>query len=120
MSETKEAEGTNGMSEVQKIGFKAALALGEFKKAWDAVAEPIYDPTPKGYWDIEAYTNGYEIVVVGYPPNDEDLPPGSPTHNCDQMGCGSLDHVVARIPVNTPTPELEWNGTREAVAVPND
>ena len=62
--------------------------------------------TPKGYWKLEAYTNGYEIIFIGDPPKvDEDSPL---YHNCDAMGCGNLAHVVARLPVLEPTPELKW------------
>ena len=103
------------MTEAQKIYFKAALDAGDFDEAWKTVLSPLTDRNvaPDGYWEIDAYTNGYQIVVVGYPPNDEDLPEGSPTHSCDQMGCGSLDHVVARIPVMAPMVELEWNGIKK-------
>ena len=69
------------------------------------------DFTPQGFYPIAAYTNGYEIVVLGLP---EHLPEEHPlAHNCDTMGCGSLDHVVARVPVLQPTPELKW-GTVKA------
>jgi hypothetical protein len=59
------------------------------------------------YWRINAYTNGYQIVVLGSPPEDSD---GSTVarHSCDEMGCGSLEHVVARVPVMRAMPELEW------------
>jgi len=66
------------------------------------------DRTPKGFWKIEAYTNGYQIIVLGDPPQEyegDQLP-----HNCDEMGCGSLDHVVARIPIMYAIPELAWAG----------
>ncbi len=33
-----------------------------------------------------------KLVILG----DPDLVPG---HNCDQMGCGSLDHVIFRTDV---------------------
>jgi hypothetical protein len=67
------------------------------------------DRTPSGYWEIEAYTNGNQIVILGIPPEDEEMN-NPPFHNCDQMGCGTFDHVVARIPVMSPTPELNWSG----------
>jgi hypothetical protein len=66
---------------------------------------------PNGFYPIAAYTNGYEIVVIGLP---EHLPEEHPlAHNCDVMGCGSLDHVVTRIPVLQPTPELEWGRVKK-------
>ena len=80
-----------------------------------AEAKP-YDPftyrgIPKPFHKIEAYTNGYQIVVIGIPP---ELPEDDPlSHSCDAMGCGSLDHVVARIPVMEPTPELDWSGSAD-------
>ena len=73
------------------------------------VEEMNDDRTPKGFWEIEAYTNGYQIVVMGYPPDNDELD-APPYHNCDEMGCGSLDHVVARIPIMSPMPELAWAG----------
>ena len=58
------------------------------------------DYIPAGFWKINAFTNGYQIVVLGSPPNH---------HNCDQMGCGSVgDHVLCRIPIMYPVPELRW------------
>ena len=70
--------------------------------------------TPEGFYPIAAYTNGYEIVVLGLPECFPELDDDDPlAHNCDAMGCGSLDHVVARIPVLQPTPELEWGRVRK-------
>ena len=70
------------------------------------------DYIPAGFWKINAFTNGYQIVVLGSPPNPEDLdiPDDDPRHhNCDQMGCGSVgDHVLCRIPIMYPVPELRW------------
>lgn len=58
---------------------------------------------PAGFHPIDAYTNGYVIIVIGELQHSSSL-----WHNCDEMGCGSLDHVIARIPVLEPTPELHW------------
>lgn len=60
-----------------------------------------------GFWKLETYTNGYQIVVLGSPPSDqgEDDPL---CHNCDEMGCSSVEHVIARIPIMYPLPELSW------------
>ncbi len=52
---------------------------------------------PEDFVPITAYTDGEEIVVLGNPP-DEDRDPRGEIHDCDAMGCGSLGHVVARIP----------------------
>jgi hypothetical protein len=35
----------------------------------------------------------YELVVTGYPVNDDD------SHNCDEMGCGSCEHILLRVPL---------------------
>ena len=61
---------------------------------------------PDGFYAIQAYTNGYVIIIEGQLP--EDLPEIGPlAHNCDEMGCG-MSHIVARVPVLEPVPELEW------------
>ena len=62
--------------------------------------------TPDGFYEIKAYTNGYVIIVEGQPPEGSSSEDPI-AHNCDEMGCG-LFHVVARIPVLEPTPELRW------------
>ena len=42
-----------------------------------------------------AYLTGNELVLLGNPDPEEDL--DSPdAHNCDAMGCGSMEHVVKR------------------------
>lgn len=46
---------------------------------------------PEGYELLTAYTNGAEIVVM------DDLDQIEEDHDCDQMGCGSLDHVLCRV-----------------------
>lgn len=69
------------------------------------------DNTPRDFWEIKAFTNGYQIVVLGSPPDSEDLGISEDdplNHNCDEMGCGSIEHVLARIPVMHPTPYLWW------------
>jgi len=67
--------------------------------------KPKLDYHPS-FWRIEAYTNGNQIVVLGDPPILEEDDPLS--HNCDEMGCSSVEHVVARIPIMYPCPQLEW------------
>jgi len=39
---------------------------------------------------IEAYKTPKEIIVIGEPDWVED-------HNCDEMGCGTLSHVIFRL-----------------------
>lgn len=34
-----------------------------------------------------------ELIVSGYPAADDG------THNCDEMGCGSCEHILLRIPL---------------------
>jgi hypothetical protein len=61
-------------------------------------AEPFHDDdsrrTPKGFKKIEAYTD-YKIVVIMGDPYVLD----GDNHNCDAMGCGSMGHVMARLPI---------------------
>jgi len=45
---------------------------------------------PDDFVPIAAYTDEQEIVVLGDPRGE--------VHDCDVLGCGSLGHVVARIP----------------------
>ena len=55
----------------------------------------IYDGIPEGWVKLTAYTNGNQLVVCGNPHDD---PEGNENewHDCDQMGCGSGDHVLFR------------------------
>lgn len=67
---------------------------------------------PDGFWKIEAYTNGYQIVVVGTPLGEDELGFAYDewdewAHDCDRMGCGTFSHVIARIPImHRPSREL--------------
>jgi len=48
-----------------------------------------------GMKEVRAFVSGAWIYVVGDPVaigKAMDLPP----HNCDAMGCGSADHIVAK------------------------
>ena len=47
---------------------------------------------PAGCNALDAYTDGTHVIFCGLPSGDEN-------HNCDEMGCGSLDHVLYRIPL---------------------
>lgn len=65
------------------------------------------------FWQLhDVFTNGYQLVILGIP-SDEDLPEEQ-QHNCDQMGCGNLSHVLARIPIMQHVPELAWLKEPEA------
>lgn len=44
---------------------------------------------PKGAALIECYETPTEIIVCGEPTD--------PDHNCDQMGCSTINHVRYRI-----------------------
>lgn len=74
---------------------------------------------PDGFWKIDAETNGYQIIVWGDPP---DLDGSDPLcHNCDEMGCPSVGgHIVCRIPVMYPNPELTWNDSHKALREPQE
>lgn len=43
---------------------------------------------PKGAKLREAYETETEIVICGYPESED--------HNCDKMGCSSVNHVIYR------------------------
>lgn len=47
-----------------------------------------------GYKEIVAvqgvFINGSDIVVTGCPDCDDEA------HNCDDMGCGSIEHILLR------------------------
>lgn len=45
---------------------------------------------PKGAILRECYETDTEIVVCGMPRNDDE------SHNCDEMGCSSVSHVLYR------------------------
>lgn len=51
------------------------------------------DMIPKGATLVEAYLTERELVVIGQPKEDDD------NHNCDAMGCGTLSHVLYRLPL---------------------
>lgn len=49
---------------------------------------------PEGWEELRAdgvYLRGNEIIITGTPRDDDDN-----THNCDEMGCATLSHVILR------------------------
>jgi hypothetical protein len=46
--------------------------------------------------DAEVYISDHEIVITGMPDEDDE------NHNCDHMGCSSVNHVLFRSPLNNP------------------
>ena len=49
--------------------------------------------TPKGWTKLQSYAvfiKGNRLIVLG------ELDSLEERHNCDEMGCGSLDHVIIR------------------------
>lgn len=57
--------------------------------AVEAISVPAF-AIPKGAKLVECYETEHEYVICGEV-NDADE-----SHNCDEMGCGTLSHVVAR------------------------
>jgi hypothetical protein len=49
---------------------------------------------PEGYREIKNVSNVFvsdvDIVITGYPEEDDE------SHNCDEMGCSSVSHVLFR------------------------
>jgi hypothetical protein len=67
--------------------------------------------TPKDWYPIEAYTNGKQVIVMGYPVTGL---PETGGHDCDMMGCGSVGaHVLGRFELvtadNTPAHRQSWH-----------
>ena len=58
---------------------------------------------PKRFQQLEAWTNGKELIILGNAP-DEEIDPECKIHNCDAMGCGAFGpHVLIRYKV-----DWEW------------
>lgn len=59
---------------------------------------------PKGYEQIPdingVFVGKGEIVVTGIPPAEEGNDDDMLKHNCDEMGCSSVGHVVFRAQIN--------------------
>jgi hypothetical protein len=70
---------------------------------------PPPKPLPK-WWPVTAYTDGARVIVCGIP-NDTDGDVDHPdAHNCDAMGCSSIEHVIVRftLPQPMPRPPRPW------------
>jgi hypothetical protein len=70
---------------------KRALPI---EREYDAVLARL-QCMPEGWVPVAAFTDGQEIVVIGYP-LDEEADPTGELHDCDVMGCG-VDHVLVRV-----------------------
>ena len=58
---------------------------------------------PAGGIPVEAYIhNGTELIVCGCPPSEElyDSDEDPRVHDCDAMGCTSVNHVIIREPID--------------------
>ena len=54
----------------------------------------------KGFQQLEAWTDGKELIVLGEAP-DEEFDPECKFHDCDIMGCSSAGlHVLGRFKVD--------------------
>jgi hypothetical protein len=53
------------------------------------VVEKLY--IPKNAKLLECYETESSYIIMGFPEN------GDESHDCDEMGCGSLTHVLIRI-----------------------
>jgi len=47
---------------------------------------------PRGANLAECYETKDEFIIMGHPKSDDE------SHDCDAMGCGTLSHVLHRIP----------------------
>jgi hypothetical protein len=74
--------------------------LGNDLEEWSEV-RVRKDLIPKGAKLVEAYLTEREVIVMGWPKEDDE------THNCDVMGCGTLSHVIYRLPLPDTQPEPE-------------
>ncbi len=82
------------------VKLKDVLLLAQ-PPIFDPPSSPYEQPVPEGYEKMDSYSNGKNLIVLGVPRDDSD-------HNCDAMGCGTLDHVVAVIPLV----EVDWSGPK--------
>lgn len=61
-----------------------------FESEWMILRVPRYS-VPEGAQLAECYQTAKEWIIMGQPSESDD-------HNCDEMGCGTLSHVLVRIP----------------------
>lgn len=66
--------------------------LGNDLEEW-AEVRVRKDLIPKGARLVEACLTAREVIVMGWPKEDDE------SHNCDVMGCGTLSHVLYRLPL---------------------
>jgi len=70
---------------------------------------------PEGAQLVECYETAREFVICGDPEEGEDEH-GNPIHNCDEMGCCTFSHVVARFPRRSTNPSTATlKAVREAL-----
>jgi hypothetical protein len=87
--------------EVPLIGIPKSASLDSYVPELHNVRDAVEwceirvrkDFVPKGARLIEAYVTDREIIVMGQPKEDDE------NHNCDAMGCGTLSHVLYRLPL---------------------
>lgn len=69
---------------------------------------------PIGYKEIKnvdsVFISDNEIVVTGFPDEDDK------THNCDEMGCSSVSHVLFRTEIKQ---RIDWNKQNNATCFPS-
>ena len=70
--------------------------LGNDLEEW-RIVRVRKDMIPQGATLVEAYKTDREIIVMGQPPEGDELTEDG--HNCDAMGCGTLSHVIYRLPL---------------------
>lgn len=65
--------------------------MNQFDFFQDDIAPKLFVPT--GARLVEAWEFDGELIVTGCPSCDDD------SHNCDEMGCTSVSHVILRAPI---------------------
>lgn len=61
--------------------------------------ETLTDRTPAGADAAQAFVHKGWLIVMGQPGD---------VHNCDEMGCGSLSHVIVRQKLPDGARALTW------------
>lgn len=62
---------------------------------------------PNGAKLVEAYETERQFIILGHPESDDE------SHNCDEMGCSTLSHVVARLDKAALTTPVKAEGVEE-------